>query len=212
MPCLGRDRVGGIMSCGCLILAGLAPGGCRHASASFVTRSQVKTSPGSAVTWPLPRACHHWSFPSRVQLSALHVNRDIIVGEMVPPERNLLVLSICCKIVSAGFLGFFFFLIVFLFFFFPFLISLDFHCSHSLLTETSTPPPGKSKGPCSSSLLLAGPTFDGLTPNLHFREWLGYTFSWLSGRYFFRGPELARRGGGGRGWCWRQNKTKAKAK
>lgn len=75
---------------------------------------------------------------------------------------------------------------------FHFLVSLDFPWSCSLLPGTSTPPPGKSKEPCSSSPLLAGPTCDGLTPNLHFREWLEYTFSWSSGRYFFRCPELGK--------------------
>lgn len=162
---------------GALVLPGLVPGGC----------SQVKASPGSAVTWPLPRACHHWKSPSSIQLSTLPMDREIIVGETVRLERNLFLLSMCCKIISAGY---FFFFLVFLFFFFPFLISSDFHRGRSLLTETSTPPPGKSKEPCSSSLLLVGPTFDGLTPNLHFREWLEYTFSWSSGRYFCRCPEL----------------------
>lgn len=46
-----------------------------------------------------------------------------------------------------------------------------------ILTGTSTPPLGKSKEPCCSSRLPAGPTFDGSTPSLHFRGWLGYTCS-----------------------------------
>lgn len=86
-------------------------------------------------------------------------------------RKGSFVLGTDCKIVSAV-----------LFLFWPFLSLWIFSRTVSLLSGTSTPPPGRSKEPCYSSLLPAGPTCGGLTPSLHSREWLEYTFSWSSGR------------------------------
>lgn len=175
---------------------------------SFVTHSQGKASPGSAVTWPLPCACHHLNAPSSLQLSTRHMSREILVGKTVQLERILFVLSICVKLsVQILFFGVFF-PCLFVFSSSPSLSLWIFTGAILFLTETSTPPPGKLKELCSSSLLLAGPTFDGLTPSHLFREWLEYTFSWSSGRYFFGCPDFGG-GGEGRGWWVRkQNKNR----
>lgn len=149
----------------------------------LVTSSQIKASPGSAVPWPLRCACHPWNSPG------LHLGVERPLLEKQFKSKGIFLFG--ALVIKYSMYGGFFpphFCGCFL----P-LTSWNFHWSRFLLSGTSTPPPAKSKEPCCSSPLRAGPTFAGSTPSLHFREWPGYTFSWSSGRYYFRGPELGKK-------------------